>query len=116
MGVDFIGQGDHLSLHWQAWRACFELALAFGWSPVGTVAPCDYPGPARWCGTYFTNDLQEVTDDDARALAAALRGAHTALRTKTRLTKEQTQAWEGMNINMVCRLADYAEKGHFTIL
>lgn len=112
MGVDFIGHGD-LSLHWQAWRACFELALAFGWAPVGTVAHRDYSGP--WRGTYFTNDLQEVTDEDARALAAALRRAQTGLRTKTRLTKEQTQAWEGMNINMVCRLADYAEKGHFAI-
>jgi len=115
MGIDLIGHGD-LSLHWQAWRACFELALAFGWQPAGTVAPSGYAQPARWTGTYFTNDLQEVCDDDALALAAALRRAHTALMTKTRLTKEQTQAWEGMNINMVCRLADYAEKGHFAIL
>lgn len=113
MGVDFIRHGDDLSLNWQAWRACFELARAFGWAPVGTVAHRDYSGP--WSGTYFTNDLQEVTDEDARALAAALRRARTELKTKTRLTKEQTQAWEGMNINMICRLADFAKKGHFAI-
>jgi hypothetical protein len=115
MGVDFIGHGG-FSLPWPAWRACFELALAFGWQPAGTVAPSGYPETARWTGTYFTNDLQEVCDDDALALAAALRRAHTALRTKTLLAKEQTQAWEGMSINMVCRLADYAEQGNFAIL
>jgi hypothetical protein len=29
MGVDFIGHGG-FSLSWHAWRACFDLAVAFG--------------------------------------------------------------------------------------
>jgi hypothetical protein len=116
MGVDFIGHGG-FSLSWHAWRACFDLAVAFGWEPTGTVAPCEHAGPARWKGTYFTNDLQEITDADARALAAALCRAHAALRTRQQLTDEQSSAWanEAISIITVCDLADYAEKGHFAI-
>lgn len=57
MGVDFIGRGG-LSLTWQQWRYCFQLACAFGWRPSGTVVPDGYPEPDRWTGDYFTNDLR----------------------------------------------------------
>src|SRR3954449_10192636 len=117
MGVDFIGHGG-ASFASYTWRGCFELALAFGWKPAGTVAPCDYRGPGRWNGTYFSNDLQEVSDGDALALGTALRRAHDALRTKQHLTEEQAKAWanEDINIEIVCDLADYTENGHFAIL
>jgi hypothetical protein len=46
MGVDFIGHGG-FSLSWHAWRACFDLAVAFGWEPTGTVARREHAGPAR---------------------------------------------------------------------
>ena len=116
MGVDFIGHHGDLSLHWQAWSACFDLALAFGWQPAGTVACHEDTGPPKqWDGGYFTNDFQMVTGDDAKALAAALRRALTALRTKAHLTKQQIQACEGVNIKMICRLADHAERGGFAI-
>jgi hypothetical protein len=115
MGVDFISDHGDTSFNWPAWRGCFELALAFGWKPAGTVAPCDYDGPGRWDGTYFRNDLQAVTDEDASALAVALRRALAAQRAGT-LTAEQAKAWACEDVDVVGRLAEYAEKGHFAIL
>jgi hypothetical protein len=91
-----------------------EIAIAFGWQPAGTVAPPNYD--REWNGTYFTNDLQEVTDSDARALGAALHQAVTSLRTREALTEEQTKAVDGINIDIVCSLADYAASGGFAIL
>src|ERR1035437_4428929 len=129
MGIDLVGHGG-ASLNAVAWGYCLDIAVAFGWQPAGTVAPPDNHG--EWCGTYCTNDLQEVTDDDARALGAALRQAVTALRTEQNLTEEQAKAWDGGGhtriieadladyfgshsdgafVDLVCRLADYAEKG-----
>ncbi|MEA2906291.1 MAG: hypothetical protein QOI12_3678 [Alphaproteobacteria bacterium] len=116
MGVDLIsGHGD-FSLHWGAWRSCFELAITFGWQPAGTVAPCNYLGPGHWNRSYFTNDRQVVSDDDARALAMALRRACTALRTNQSVTREQAEALADLDMEMVCNLAGYAKKGHFAIL
>ncbi len=116
MGIDLIGHGGACFRSY-GWHACLDLALAFGWQPAGTVAWHEYTGPpSKWDGGYLTDDFQIVTDYDAKALAAALRRALSALRAKTRLTKQQTQAWESMNINMVRTLADYAGKGHFAIL
>ena len=68
MGVDFIGHGD-LSLHWQAWRACFDSPLPLGGRQWGLLLTAITPARGA---EHFTNDLQEVTDEDARALAAAL--------------------------------------------
>jgi hypothetical protein len=61
--------------------------------------------------------LRRCGDDDARALAAALRRAHAALSTRQRLTKGQAKAWANNNINVtsVLRFAEYAENGHFAI-
>jgi hypothetical protein len=116
MGYDFIGHGG-FGLHILDWRPCFNLALAFGWQPLGTVAPCDWTGPKPWSGTYFTNELQEVCDDDAHALAAALRRALAARIERQHLTNEQKEAWanKDITVRIVRDLADYAEDGHFAI-
>ena len=117
MGVNLIGHGD-ASFNWQAWRYCLDIAVAFGWRPAGTIAPTDYGG--EWNGTYCTNDLQEVTDDDARALGEALHRAVNALSTEQNLSEEQAKAWAGNSnrtgVYVVCKLADYAEKGGFEIM
>ena len=69
MGVDLLGVGR--SYNCAAWREFYEIGIAFGWKPKGTLPPVDYP--EEWCGTYFSNDLQIVSAEDARAWAAAIR-------------------------------------------
>jgi hypothetical protein len=82
MGVELQGNGGWLDMTWSGWHYCFEIAHKYGWKPKGTCAP-DYvigakrytTDPAEWNGSYFVNEFQMVTDDDARALAEALRRA-----------------------------------------
>jgi hypothetical protein len=86
MGVDLYGKhGGYVYMNWTNWEYCLETAYSYGWKPRGTVAadPAflqDVYGPVRegfqepdyseWDGSYFSNDWQIVTDDDARAIAA----------------------------------------------
>jgi hypothetical protein len=62
--------------------------------PAGTEAPsgCHQCGADEWDGNYWTNDYQGVTDDDARAFAAALRRGIEAVMMEPPLTIEQAQA------------------------
>src|SRR5436309_3434459 len=65
----------------RCWSDVFDLAAANGWVPAGT-RPCQqvaadgqWLSPEQhesWCGTYFTNDGQVVTEADAAAMAEAL--------------------------------------------
>ena len=69
-----------------AWSRLLALAKFYGWKPAGTLSPCknwdddwqDYssdPYPEGWNGTYFSNDSQVVTAEDAARLADALEKA-----------------------------------------
>jgi hypothetical protein len=113
MGVDLMGPHGEASFNWPTWRHCLKVALVFGWRPAGTVLRTDYDD--RWGGTYFSNDYQEVTDDDAHALAAALYRAVTALWTGQGRTEEQVKACDGVSVDVICKLADYAALGRFAI-
>lgn len=116
MGVDLIGLVDEVgeaSFHWGLWRTCLGIAAIFGWQPAGTVKSSDYDG--EWNGSYFTNDFQEVTDGDARALGAALHRAIAAVSIGQALTEEQAKALDCLDLNGVRRLADYAASGGFVI-
>lgn len=55
------------------WPKLLRLAQAHGWQPRGTTLPGDADG--QWDRNYTTNDGQEVTADDAAALADALEKA-----------------------------------------
>ena len=112
MGVDLIGRGG-ASFNWDSWRKCLGIAIAFGWQPDGTIAPPDHDGD--WNRGYFSNDLQEVSDSDARALGLALHRAVSSVRTGQALTEAQAKALDGMHIDVVCELADYAVSGRFAI-
>ncbi|MCO6453476.1 MAG: hypothetical protein J5I90_22030 [Caldilineales bacterium] len=65
------------------WMYILDLACEYGWVPKGTAPPekWDTNDPQRdsplppWEGTYFSNDRQIVTEDDALALAEALNKA-----------------------------------------
>ena len=77
MGMDFIAPHGTEMTNWTGWREIYGLAVEFGWEPAGTICPdgCD---PENWEGDYFSNDGQLITDEDAAALAAALRRAIAA--------------------------------------
>jgi len=79
---------DYFDASRTSWRNLLELAQTFGWEPEGTVLPPEkLPFPdigtsieelkkatkaINWCGTYYSNDFQIVTNEDAHAMAAAL--------------------------------------------
>jgi hypothetical protein len=112
MGIDLVGNHGDARFAFGTWDGCLELAVAFGWQPAGTSAPPDHKGP--WSGTYCGNDYQEVSDQDARAMAAALHLALAAL-PKQKFTAKQRKAWASAEIFSVFHLANYANDGGFLI-
>jgi len=59
----------------QFWAKALELAMSYGWRPMGTAAPfgVDFTQlHAEWDGRYLTNDGQIVKAEDAFSLAVAL--------------------------------------------
>jgi hypothetical protein len=68
-------------MHARAWRLMLGLAARYGWQPLGTAPPDDlaveiWPGePSDWDGSYFPAFGQNVTEADAKGLAAALERA-----------------------------------------
>lgn len=96
MPMDLIGAGGDFSFTIFGWGAALDLAYRYGgWEPAGTNfnadmvrAECEMhdcspeeieaaiaENRAAWDGTYFTNDYQVVTAEDAANLAAALERA-----------------------------------------
>jgi hypothetical protein len=60
------------------WKRLLELARGHGWEPMGTESPDlepDFSPRKDWDGSYFSNDYQTVTAEDARNLADALERA-----------------------------------------
>ena len=70
-----------------AWHSVLELAYEYDWKPTGTepgawvdpeTGELDKqlsPDPDEWSGTYFSNDYQWVTEEDAAGIADALERA-----------------------------------------
>jgi hypothetical protein len=91
MGMDLISEGGDFWFPNHGWRAVLDLAHDYGgWVPAGTQAPQfdDEPPWHDWSGTYFSNDRQLVTAEDARNLADALERALSDVpREKTWVTK-----------------------------
>jgi hypothetical protein len=86
------------------WIGILRLGEECGWEPAGTVANTTNPvlghDPDLRGGAYAGNDGLCVTDEDARALAAALRRACRK---------------PGLDTERVARIAELAEEGGFTI-
>ncbi len=94
MGYDFTGKNGGFSLNVSGWPWVYNLAVAYGWRPAGTVgnahyyaelsgadmndpktqAECDKQD-REWDGRYSSNDFQQVTAEDADNLAEALENA-----------------------------------------
>jgi len=72
--------GQSITLGQKSWQALLDVATALGWSGPGSLPPpvhlnLDHsPSLERtpWNGSYSTAHGQEITAEDARAIAAAL--------------------------------------------
>src|SRR5262245_23808019 len=122
MGVDL--RSHHGSEHFShsGWRLVLNLAIEYGWQPTGT-APPDHgwllAGTAptdsdrlSWDGGYCSNDLQKVTESDARALGEALLRAVAVVCAQER---EKPTRWPDDWLRRVSKFADFALKGGFVI-
>jgi hypothetical protein len=78
MGMDLHGTHGDEWFSVDLWHVCLQCARKFGWRPEGTTDPLTDPD-AEWGGIYFSNDGQQVSDRDARALGEALLRAVDAL-------------------------------------
>lgn len=86
-----LGEGFNIA----TWHSLFGLATVFGWEPKGTIMECwkdnktgekfppvcfdekkckdgEWIEDDDWNGSYFSNDWQDITADDAQNLAEAL--------------------------------------------
>jgi hypothetical protein len=72
--MDLVGKKRTFCLNNYGWAYALALAKEAGWDAPGTDAPSYYPKAeaARWIGTYYGNDGQWVTDEDAANIADAL--------------------------------------------
>ena len=92
--------------------------------------PPDHAPRPQWCGTYCSNDYQEVTDTDARNLAKALRraigcaislkyppGAATGYRPANEMerSKSALAAAKAIDIEHATAFAIFCEAGGFHI-
>jgi hypothetical protein len=68
MGIDLIGRDR--SYNWAGWQQLYETGIKYGWRPKGTLPPGDFDG--EWTGTYFSNDFQIVSAEDALAWGEAI--------------------------------------------
>ena len=119
MGYDLHGRGGYFGVDILDWRPCVETAQTWGWKPSGTLLPYGPPEAQgdpgsdwTWDGNYFSNDFQEVTDRDARALGEALLRGVTPLEARER---EMPSRWPDDWLHSVRRFADRALKGGFHI-
>ena len=100
----------------------FEIWIQHGWQPAGTMAPPDYcqqhgVQPAdgligSWDGAYDSNDSQELTDSDARALGEALLRGVAAAKAQER---EKPTRWPDNLFHRVEKFADFALEGGFRL-
>lgn len=85
MGYNLIGQNVYFDTSLSTYPKLLTLAYVYGWTPRWTEMDADwyadfYNAPreeaerraSSWDGSYFSNDGQWVTREDAAAMAAAL--------------------------------------------
>src|SRR5262245_24352174 len=121
MGVSLNGNW-FVHYNWLEWGCLCKIALQFGWQPQGTE-PSDYVSSVelcscyptnRFCGCYFSNDDQTVTQSDAAEMGAALSRAAEAMR-RGALTPEEREVIDPMPLSMIEEMAAFAVGGSFSI-
>ena len=94
MGVDILGGP---SWNWAGWQSLYDFGVRYGWEPAGTSPMCiegpnlvpeDDPAEiAKWPGSYFYNEYQEVSCEDAENWADAIERGLADIR-------EDSDRWE----------------------
>lgn len=87
MGMDLSGGGGDFRFNMTSWRFILRLAYKYGWKPKGTnvsevtlgIMGVKDPSESNWDGSYFSNEWQEVDDEDALHIANALEKALPAI-------------------------------------
>ena len=87
MGYDLISEsGQELRFNYRGYPHIIDLALQYGWEPLGTTMPAwhdeKYGKRDDWPGIYCSNDYQVVSAEDANNMADALGRAQLDLRNK----------------------------------
>jgi hypothetical protein len=72
---DLSNGKSYFSFHFMDWGHVLELALHYGWTPLGTLDGNPETGGKDWNGGYTSNSWQYVTPDDAINIANALQRA-----------------------------------------
>ena len=101
MSYEILGStGKNWSCHQSIWGLYLDLAEAFGWKPEGAFFKCDELGFGEHpSGSYLGNDWQIVTDDDARAMAAALNLAVATINAGSPMTDNQVMVLKEFKID-----------------
>lgn len=73
---DLINHKSEFSFNFFDWGHILELALHYGWTPLGTK-PSDLTIGENWKGGYTSNDYQIVMAEDAINIGKALEKALT---------------------------------------
>jgi hypothetical protein len=112
MGFDLLSEYGDTSFNDAGWASVLNLAIEYGWEPIGTAPPDDWPivepgDNMSWSGEYFSNSFQEVTESDARTLGEAL---IRAVAQERKSPTKWPQDW-----SHVSKFADLALKGGFII-
>jgi hypothetical protein len=71
---DLVNDKSEFSFNFFDWGHVLELALHYGWTPMGTK-PSDLTGNKDWDGGYTSNDYQFVLPEDAINISKALEKA-----------------------------------------
>jgi hypothetical protein len=100
MSYEILGKsGKYWTCHQTSWQNYLTIAIAFGWVPEGAFFKNDEGGfGPHPSGSYLGNDWQLVTDEDARAFAAALNLAIDTVNAGSPLTADQAAALKEFEI------------------
>jgi len=76
MGFDLRSEaGAEFRATGSGWTYYLNLAEDYEWKPAGTLPPRGASSSQPWPGSYDTNDNQRVSQQDATAMAVALKAA-----------------------------------------
>ena len=110
-----IHSNDEFRYQYSVWPRILLVASEHGWHAEGTKLRSDIPCHKEWDGTYFSNDGQIVSKQDALNLAFALAKALIAIPDEP--TKEEpfcyfTSSWRQYLIEFI----QFCKKGPFIII
>jgi hypothetical protein len=120
MGYDLVGaRGSYRA--GRAWGDILKIAHAWGWKPQGTLSRPMHPEHIDFeRHSYFGNDWQLVTAEDAAEMAHAVRLAIADIAGKKRLNKIRRKATQApwrrtAYLRHLREFADFAQQGEFMI-